>query len=1045
MHRLSAFSVIMVFVLLTVAGAALLPLVNFQFTPSTSAPGITAAFRWPNAPARLVEQEATLVLEGLFSTLKGLKEVRSVSEKGGGRVTATFQPGTDMDMARFEAATLARQAFGAFPEGATYPSLSLGTGGRETQPVLTYSLNAPEDPHFIQRYADRQLVPRIAQIDGVGKVEVYGGVPYEWEIRYDEALAAPLGITGGDIAHALTLFFQKHEVGKARIGTKGENVQVSLLGGDFGGTGWQRIPLKKTGGRTVFLGDVAKARFLQKKPDRYFRVNGRNTVNMVVYPEEGGNILRIAPRAVAAIDRLAGALPDGYALTLTRDASKYLRDEIGKIAARALLSLAGLLVFVLAVSRSWRYLLLVVTGLAANLLTACILFYFLGVSIHLYSLAGIAISFGMVVDSGIVMIDHVRHHGNRKAFIAILGATLTTIGALAVIFLLEEAQRANLEDFAWVVAINLGVSLAVALFFIPALMEKVPLRQRRNRIFYRRKRRAARFAHFYSRLIVLGNRWRWALLLVGLLGFGLPVHWLPERLGEEGETGTFWEDVYDSSLGSESGRDALRALSPWVGGALRLFSQYVYENATYRNPDRTALHVRAAMPEGSTVQQLDTTVRKMEAFISDAAGVELFWTSINSYRNASISILFTGEAEHRGTPYHLKAQLEAKAIALGGADWSVYGVGQGFSNALGTEFGSHHLFVRGYNYDALYGFADMLRKNLLAHPRVKRADIRGEVSWRDALLHEYHLGLSQGQLALQGIPPSVFHRALGEKAYRSALPPVPVGGERYPLVLASEGHGHFDQWDMANLPVATDSASFKLGVSGKLEKRRTGNDIHKIDQEYQLAVSYDFIGPYALQKKFREQEMEKLQALLPLGYRVETYRWAGWDKGDSAQYYLLGLVLLIVFLTCSILLESVRQPLSVIALVPLSFIGIFLTFYLFDVNFDQGGFASFVLVSGLVVNAALYLLNDYNNGLKTGRGGALKHYLKAFNGKIIPVLLTVASTLLGLLPFVVLGEREPFWFSFAAGTIGGITFSLPALLLYLPLLVPGVGKVAQRP
>ena len=123
-------------------------------------------------------------------------------------------------------------------------------------------------------------------------------------------------------------------------------------------------------------------------------------------------------------------------------------------------------------------------------------------------------------------------------------------------------------------------------------------------------------------------------------------------------------------------------------------------------------------------------------------------------------------------------------------------------------------------------------------------------------------------------------------------------------------------------------------------------------------------------------------------------------------------------------------------MIPVSFIGVFLTFYLFDFNFDQGGFASFILLSGIVVNAGLYIINDYNNfRRKHNNATGLKLYMKAFNHKIVPIFLTIISTVLGLVPFVWSGQKEVFWFAFAAGAMGGLIFSVVAILIYLPLFL----------
>ena len=111
---------------------------------------------------------------------------------------------------------------------------------------------------------------------------------------------------------------------------------------------------------------------------------------------------------------------------------------------------------------------LIVTSLAVNVAIAVIFYYAFGLEMQLYSLAGITVSLNLVIDNTIVMSDHYLRRGNRKAFMSVLAATLTTMGALVIIFFLDEKIRLNLQDFAAVVIINLGVSLLVALFlFLP--------------------------------------------------------------------------------------------------------------------------------------------------------------------------------------------------------------------------------------------------------------------------------------------------------------------------------------------------------------------------------------------------------------------------------------------------------------------------------------------------------------------------------------------------------------------------------------------------
>jgi multidrug efflux pump subunit AcrB len=190
-----------------------------------------------------------------------------------------------------------------------------------------------------------------------------------------------------------------------------------------------------------------------------------------------------------------------------------------------------------------------------------------------------------------------------------------------------------------------------------------------------------------------------------------------------------------------------------------------------------------------------------------------------------------------------------------------------------------------------------------------------------------------------------------------------------------------------------------------------------------------------------EKQIKQIQSILPVGFSAknpsDSYRW---NKEEKTQYLLIGLMVLIIFIVTATLLESLLQPLAVILLVPISFVGVFITYSIFDLSFDQGTYAAFLLLGGLVVNSAIYIINEQNNLAKRyPNATAISIYTRALSAKLVPVLLTVISTVLGLLPFVMFGE-EPFWFSLAAGTIGGLLFSIPALLLFLPALPGGVIK-----
>ena len=748
--KLPSFSVLIIFLLLMIVGISVLPLLNVQLTPSRSLPGLSVSYRWADASARVIEQEVTSKLEGLFSGVKGIKEVTSVSSKGYGRISLSFKKTVNLDAARFEVASLIRQAYPNLPEQISFPELSMSASGQNTSPILTYTLNASASPFFIQKYAEDHLVPKLSVIPGVNGVKAFGSTPYEWEIRFNNEQAQLFGIRSSEIAQSVTTFFNGEYLGQ---GTMSTTVKETITGfylrnNKSDSINWRSIPVKKVNGRVVHLGDIATITYKEQQASSYFRINGLNTINLVVYPDDNVNNLTLGKRVKAEVERLSAELPSGYSLLLTNDTTQFLNKELNKIGLRTIFSLLILLTFVLLISRQFKYLLLITASIVANLVIACIFYYVLGIEIHLYTLAGITISFGMVIDSSIIMIDHIHHQGNRKAFLAILAATLTTIGAMSVIFFLKEEQKINLIEFAQVIIVNLTVSLVIALFLIPALMEKVILKKQGSRRPFRIKRRVLRITKVYSRFIRFSKRYKWVYLVVFVLGFGLPVQWLPQKIEKEG----IWCEWYNKTVGNAWFSESIRPTAEKVlGGSLRLFSEYVFENSFYSEPSRTTLYARGKMPEGCTVQQLNDAVMLMENFLSKFDEIELFQTSITAYNNSAITIHFKPEYEFGSFPYFLKEEITSKAISLGGMDWDVYGVGKGFSNSLNSGYKNSRIILEGYNYDQLYRYAEQLKSRLGENERVKEVEISGSSGWNVKTLYEYAIDFNHEGLGLNDV------------------------------------------------------------------------------------------------------------------------------------------------------------------------------------------------------------------------------------------------------------------------------------------------------
>ena len=250
-------------------------------------------------------------------------------------------------------------------------------------------------------------------------------------------------------------------------------------------------------------------------------------------------------RIKTEIENIKSTLPAGFELRKTYDATKFLKTELDTIYFRTSLTIIILLVFTLLISRSLKYLLLISLSLTINMLLAFIAYYFMKLEIQLYSLAGITISLSLVIDNIIVMTEHVIHKGNRKVILSIVAATLTSVAALGSIFFMDEGMRPNLQDFAIVIVINLSVSVIVSLFLVPALMERLEIKPSVGKLDIRLKRINIYSNRAYFHTILFLRKIKWVVIVMLILGFGLPVFLLPAKLDEEVKG----SKIYNATLG----------------------------------------------------------------------------------------------------------------------------------------------------------------------------------------------------------------------------------------------------------------------------------------------------------------------------------------------------------------------------------------------------------------------------------------------------------------------------------------------------------------
>lgn len=417
--KISAFTLIVAFLCVALAGIAFIPLLPIKLSPSRTLPSLRVSYNMPGNSSRVVEMEVTSKLEAMLARIKGIKKIESTSGNGWGQIKLELDKHTNIDAARFEASTIVRQTWSQLPDGVSYPLLEMSRPDeKSSRPFMSYTLNAAATPIFIQRYAEDHIKPRLSQLPGIYRIDITGATPMEWRLEYDNDQLIKLGITTGDIQNAIIQHYNKEFLGIGNILSpdgKVEWIRLTLIPENKEENKFDpsKITASNKDGKLIRLDQVLKVVRIEEEPQSYYRINGLNSIYLFIRANEMANQLELNRQVKEEMEHIRKNLPAGYEIFSSYDATDFIKTELNKVYLRSGLTLLILLLFVIIITRNLKYTLLIVISLSVNLAIAVIFYYLLDLEIQLYSLAGITISLNLILDNTIVMTDHMMNRKNR--------------------------------------------------------------------------------------------------------------------------------------------------------------------------------------------------------------------------------------------------------------------------------------------------------------------------------------------------------------------------------------------------------------------------------------------------------------------------------------------------------------------------------------------------------------------------------------------------------------------------------------------------------
>ncbi|MDJ0536522.1 MAG: efflux RND transporter permease subunit [Xenococcaceae cyanobacterium MO_207.B15] len=472
------------FCLLALFGILALFQLPLELQPGGDRPEISITTPYLGASPTEVEDLVTRPIEERLEEVQGVQEITSTSRAGISTINVEFDWDSNIDRSLVDVLNKLQQVE-ALPTEADESDVEVVSGS--SSPMMWVILTPKEgftaDDYHYRDLVDDVVVPRFRRVQGVGQFLVSGGREREVEVVVDPKALADRNLTIGDVASTLRNNNRDIRGGPLVLGRREYRVRTVSRINDV--QQLEDFVLRRDESGTVYLGDVAEARMGRAIQDRALIRNNEPAVAVGIIRQVGGNVPEISAGIREALVELEARFDregEGIAFDIPYDENDYINESIsfvqGNLMIGAILAALVLLLFL----GSLRTVGVIAIAIPTTLITVFIVFYILGRTLNVISLAGLAFAVGMVVDNAIVVLENVFTHmqkgktpmkaaidGTQEVGGAMLASTLTTVAVFAPIVLVTGEAGQLFFDIGIALSASVMFSLFAALTLIPML------------------------------------------------------------------------------------------------------------------------------------------------------------------------------------------------------------------------------------------------------------------------------------------------------------------------------------------------------------------------------------------------------------------------------------------------------------------------------------------------------------------------------------------------------------------------------------------------
>jgi len=1054
-----------------VFGLTALGRLDLRLLPEIRYPSLTVQTEFPGTAPVDVENLVTRPLEESVGVVPGLRRVHSISQAGLSQITLEFNWGTAMDYAALdvrEKIDLVR-----LPSEATIPLLLKYDPAQD--PVVRIGLSGSATLVQLRNVADDVLKKEIEALSGVAAARVSGGLEEEIRVEVDEARLATLGISIGRVTETLRQENINASGGSLRDRNAEYIVRTVSRFEDLADI--ENVTIANIDGKPIRLGEVADVVRTHKDRTTVTHVDGRESVEIAVFKEGDANIVEMARATIAHLDRLRGHLPENMELEILFDQSVFIAQAIKEVRNNAMIGgvLAVLVLFVFL--RDFRSTIIIGIAIPISIVATFILMLTRGVSLNIMSLGGLALGVGMLVDNSIVVLESIHRRreeapddadpaevaarGAGEVAGAVTASTLTTLAVFVpIVFVVVGVAGQIFRDQALTVTFSLLVSLFVALTFTPmaaafgqggknGATDSTPVRKSWYAswsVHAGQGNRVARWLGLAGLFLTLGlpmlGMRLFQILMAGLRKVALVVMW--PATWAFAKTFPSLQALYSRTLAGALRHRILVLFLVGIlaGGAVLLWPRLGTELVPPLARGEFTLALE--MPEGTPLGKTDSVIGQLEKELAALPGVDMVAGEVGVSRDGQSSAQRRKENRAEVKVRLMDASAESEAVALE----NIRGVLRRYPDlqmklrrqslmAFGAPV---EVNIYGYNLADLQRTADEVGARLVDVPGLR--DIRlsmvpgspeVQVSFDRDKLNRYGLRLGEVSETVRGKVRGTVASRFRDRERHVDIRVLNTGSQRNTLTAVQD-----------LIITERDGVPITLGSIATMEIVTGPSEIHRLSNKRVAIVSANLSGR-DLGSVTEDIRARLADLSLPAGVAVEM---GGQNDEMASSFRSLQLAILLavflVYLVMAAQFESFVYPLIIMFTVPLAMSGAIYGLYLRGMSISVIAVIGAIMLAGIVVNNGIVLV-DRINQLRQGRLALGDAVMRAGSERLRPILMTTATTVLGLAPMALgLGEGAELRAPLAVTVISGLLLATLLTLVVVPViytLLSGRGPV----